>query len=158
MRAAFVNTTLEDPKRGSVDKAGGRFWYRRAADLAGLAWMISSIPGAVAYSKMPGSADHTEDADKLFRLRYVSSSAALALFLFYLILLRYYRNRVEWLDKRAVDWTCTILSIATIVPIYRLCVIHNRTSILNVLPSTPPLYPPGSLTTTASKATFYIFH
>ncbi|KAG8938226.1 hypothetical protein FRC00_000441, partial [Tulasnella sp. 408] len=45
-----------------------------------------------------------------------------------------------------------------IVPIYRLIVLHYTTSFLNVLPSTPPLYPTDSLTTTASKATFYIFH
>ncbi|KAG8939603.1 hypothetical protein FRC04_006119 [Tulasnella sp. 424] len=158
MRAALVNTTLEDPKRGSVDKARARFWSRRAADLAGLVWMISSVPGGVGYSKMPRSFDHPEDADKLFRLRYVSASAALFLFVFYIVVLRYIRNRIEWLDKRAVDCTCGILSLASVVAIYRLTVLHNRTSVLNVLPSTPPLYPPGSLTTTASKATFYIFH
>ncbi|KAG8913856.1 hypothetical protein FRC00_001443 [Tulasnella sp. 408] len=158
MRAAMVNTTLEDPKRGSIDKPRDRFWYRRAADLAGLLWLIASVPGAIGYSKMPGAAAHPEDADKLFRLRYVSSAAALFLFYFFFILLRYVRNRVEWLDRRAVDCTCAILSLASVVAIYRLSVIHNTTSVLNVLPSTPPLYPPGSLTTTASKATFYIFH
>jgi len=36
---------------------------------------------------------------------------------------------------------------------------HNRTSIIDVLPQPPlPLYPPGSLTTPASKITFYLFH
>lgn len=69
MRATLVNTTLEDPKRGSVDNARARFWSRRATDLAGLLWMISSVPGAVGYSKMPGSFDHPENADKLFSLR-----------------------------------------------------------------------------------------
>lgn len=35
---------------------------------------------------------------------------------------------------------------------------HYRTSFLNVLPSSPPLYPDSSLTSAGHKATFYIFH
>ncbi|KAG8888019.1 hypothetical protein FRB99_004176 [Tulasnella sp. 403] len=47
-----------------------------------------------------------------------------------------------------------------IVPIYRLTVLHHRTTSLNVLgtPPSSPLYPPDSLTTTPSKVTFYLFH
>lgn len=36
---------------------------------------------------------------------------------------------------------------------------YHTTTFYNVLPTPPsPLYPPSSLTTTASKTTFYIFH
>lgn len=158
VRAVLVNTTLEDPARGSFDKPRRRFWYRRASDLAGLLWMVSTVPGGVAYSKMPGSGDHQDQADQLYRLRYASTATALFLFLAWLVVLLSIRRRIQWLDRRAIDWICFILGFSCIVPIYRLVVLHYTTSFLNVLPSTPPLYPSDSLTTPASKATFYIFH
>lgn len=158
VRAVLVNTTLEDPQRGSVDKPRQRYWYRRASDIAGLLWMVSTVSGGVAYSKMPGSGDHQDQADQLYRLRYASASTALFFFVAYLVALLAIRRRIQWLDRRAIDWVCFILAVSCIVPIYRLVVLHYTTSFLNILPSTPPLYPSSSLTTTTSKATFYIFH
>ncbi|KAG9049571.1 hypothetical protein FS837_009909 [Tulasnella sp. UAMH 9824] len=158
VRATMVNTTLEDPNRGSVDQPDKRRLYRRCSELAGWMWLAATVPGIVAYTKMPGSGDHQDQADQLYRLRYASSATALFFFVTYLAVLLTIRRRIQWLDRRAIDWVCFILVGSCIVPIYRLAVLHYTTSFLNVLPSTPPLYPTDSLTTTASKATFYIFH
>ncbi|KAG9018178.1 hypothetical protein FRB90_012022 [Tulasnella sp. 427] len=158
MRAVMVNTTLADPHRGSVDQPRRRYWYRRVADVAGFLWLVSTVPGIVGYSKMPGSGEHQDQADQLYRLRYASTAAALFLFIAWFVVLQTIRRRIQWLDRRAIDWVCFILAFNCIVPIYRLVVMHYTTTFLNVLPSSDPLYPSSSLTTSASKATFYIFH
>ncbi|KAG8898635.1 hypothetical protein FRB99_007245 [Tulasnella sp. 403] len=160
VRTLMVNTTLEDPVRGSEDQPRTRFWMRRAADMGGLLWLIAIIPGVIAYSQ-PSSAIHDQQKeDTVFLLRYLSSGAAVVLIVAFVVILRYVQPRIRYLDRRAVDIVCCICAFTAIVPIYRLTILHHRTTSLNVLgtPPSSPLYPPDSLTTTPSKVTFYLFH
>lgn len=65
---------FEPPKDGDEDRARERFWARRWADFANLAFMASSIPGGVANGQFSrNNWDDEKKANKVFTLRFVLS-------------------------------------------------------------------------------------
>ncbi|KDQ52527.1 hypothetical protein JAAARDRAFT_138486 [Jaapia argillacea MUCL 33604] len=164
LRCILVNSTRPEAKgdgeqglNGSdinvlgEDQPRQRAGYRGIFGIVGFVPLAASVPGIVAGSQYTSALSHQDTANRVMQLRYASSATGLFILLAMASTALYLRRKNPRIDQRATRLFTMLCSTLAIPLIYRLCVMHNRTTSLT---STSP----SSLNTGSSKATFYVFH
>ncbi|KAG8904912.1 hypothetical protein FRB99_001010 [Tulasnella sp. 403] len=154
-----ANTAEGSGETPELDRPTFRRTLRWMINGLSFMWVASMIMAIAAHSLYPSTPDKPKVATATFVLRIVGTAVALMLIIAYIGILYLARRNLQRIDHRAVDMLCGIVISVSVIPIYRLCVMPNTTTSLNVLgnPPSTPLYPPGSLSGPASKITFYLF-
>ncbi|KDQ64161.1 hypothetical protein JAAARDRAFT_187527 [Jaapia argillacea MUCL 33604] len=117
------------------DRPKERAAYRNFFNFASLWTLTGSLPGIYAGAKYIGSMTNIEKGKKVVQLRGLLGVKSV-------------RN----INRRSTLLLATFGALLTIVPLYRLTLIHYTTSSLTASS------PFSTLNTSGGKATFYIFH
>ncbi|QRV82536.1 hypothetical protein RhiJN_10551 [Ceratobasidium sp. AG-Ba] len=144
-RCVMVKTTL--PEKGAPkDRPRTRQWFRIFCTIFELAFMASTIPGAIAGARYSDARTNQELADRNMRLLNLSSSVALGLEIATIVMCLAAARWVPEVDRMRCFELAALNLLILPVPIYRLSVLHIRTA--NVF---DPL-------SSSARAVFYIVH
>ncbi|KAF9476866.1 hypothetical protein BDN70DRAFT_881858 [Pholiota conissans] len=147
--AASKGGLMEPPPLGTPDYPKARQWIRRGAWITSSSFIGAFVLGLVALSNYNKTFNDQQQADTTDLLRFISTVAALVLTTVLVkatVLGKYFLPRI---CNRAVLVTLTMTTLICIIAIYRLTVMGQRTTSLEMV---------GPLDTTGAKAAFYIFH
>ncbi|KIM45438.1 hypothetical protein M413DRAFT_442117 [Hebeloma cylindrosporum] len=140
---------LSPPPEGTPDLPRVRFWARRFTDLLGPAFLAATVPGIIANSHYSKVFDDQNQADKTAKNRIISSAIALALTVLCISVALWGKVKLPRMHKRPVLVLGQLCILLSIIPIYRLSVMHYRIDVLRG---------PDPLNSSSAKALFYIFH
>jgi len=125
--------------------------YRKICGYTTLGAIIAMITAIVGGSQYPQAMNSAAMSDVVQVLRYVTSAVNVMLLAVVYTLALWAHNHVPGIRRSGtlvITWMSAILGVQNI---YRLTVMHNRTTSITSLG-------PHSLNSTASKIAFYIFH
>ncbi|KAK7692651.1 hypothetical protein QCA50_004284 [Cerrena zonata] len=133
------------------DRQVERFWCRTICGYVSLFGLAPMITGIIAGIQYVGAESDASKAKSVHTLRYVSSAMALV----YLLIIQgiatygilYTRNLI----KSSAFIIIALATVLNVISVYRLVVLGFQTTSITSLE-------PGSLNSTSSKATFYVFH
>ncbi|KAB5591785.1 hypothetical protein CTheo_4777 [Ceratobasidium theobromae] len=145
LRSILVHSTL--PESGaSEDRRGPRGKYRIFCIFFELAFLAATIPGIIASGRYSSARNNQALADKNMGLLYASSSVVLALQFATVIISLWAAYKVKEIERMRCFELAALTLLIIPVPVYRLCVLHIRTS--NVF---EPL-------SSSARVVFYIIH
>ncbi|KAI0342025.1 hypothetical protein BDW22DRAFT_1358150 [Trametopsis cervina] len=137
-----VPLTVDDPKK--------RDWYRQIFGINGFFVFPPLVLGIIAGADYVPAETDPSKANTVYTFRYAVAGMAFVLITFSQIISLYGYTRVPTIRKGSCIIAFVVASLLNVGTIYRLVVLRLHTTSLT---STAP----GSLNSSSSKATFYVF-
>ncbi|KAF8812922.1 hypothetical protein BYT27DRAFT_6399199 [Phlegmacium glaucopus] len=147
--AASKGVIVPPPTADTPDQPRVRTWCRGVNDFLGLAFFGAIVPGIIANTNYSKVFDSQKNADASATNRIVSSAVAVALSCVLICMGLWGYLKLPRVSKRGVAITTMIYSLMIMVGIYRLSVMHIKTTSLSA---------PSVLNTPRAKAAFYVVH
>ncbi|KAG9016764.1 hypothetical protein FRB90_002229 [Tulasnella sp. 427] len=155
-RAVLVSATLEDVQRSSRDRPGLRNRIRWTLWYPAFMFTAMSALGVVTYILGTFYMTGQRQTRFFWSLRYVCDVTTMSTMVIFIGGLLWVRQKLNFLDTRALDSVIKLSGSLLVIPIYRICVLHYRFPHITIHPSPP--YTTNSLTSANAKVVFYILH
>ncbi|KAL0956713.1 hypothetical protein HGRIS_002835 [Hohenbuehelia grisea] len=133
------------------DQPRRRFWWRRFIDVTTVLFLVSLITGFVGNSMLVIQRDSIEKNFTNQVLRYVSCAVVVLITIVGGLVAIYARSRIPRVDRKGASFIIFLMTLLTIVGIYRLVIMSNYTTSMGDMG-------PHSLNTSSAKISFYICH
>ncbi|KAF9476875.1 hypothetical protein BDN70DRAFT_907460 [Pholiota conissans] len=147
--AASKGGLMGPPLLGTPDYPKARQWMRRGTGIMALSFIGAIILGLVANTHYNKTFDNQQRADTTELLRFINTVVTLVLTVVLFTATVLGKLLLPRICNRAVLVTSTMITLMCIISIYRLAVMGQRTTSLEIV---------GPLDTTGAKAAFYILH